>query len=97
MGTQYKENCDAVLDMKKENASALFGLLAERTAQVVFVYYLEAQEISYINPAFEQVWQHKRERFYKNPSARIDTIHLDDKAYIVQSFEDIILGKVCQS
>jgi two-component system sensor histidine kinase/response regulator len=53
--------------------------LAENIREVFWIMPPEEDEISYVSPAFEQVWGRTRESLYKNPLSWVESIHPDDR------------------
>lgn len=82
--------------MKNENGLGDLSFLEEvvaRTSQVVFAYDINAQRFTYLNPAFELVWNKTRESIYANPAALMESIHLDDKEYLTEIYRNLLRGK----
>jgi two-component system, sensor histidine kinase and response regulator len=56
-----------------------FRQLAENIREVFWIMPPEADQIPYVSPAFEQVWERTRESLYKNPISWVESIHPDDR------------------
>ena len=66
--------------------------VAERTSQVVFAYDIDSHQFTYLNPSFELVWNRTRESAYSNPSALLETIHPEDKEYLIEMYQKLLKG-----
>ncbi len=81
--------------MKKNNGLGTLRFLeeiAERSTQVVFAFNIDAQEFVYLNPSFETVWSKTRESIFANPAALLETIHPEDKDYVIDFYQNLLLG-----
>ncbi|MGB6876200.1 MAG: ATP-binding protein [Silvibacterium sp.] len=56
-----------------------FRQLAENVHEVFFVGELEPMRLSYLSPAYEEVWGRPRQEAYERPDAWIDAIHPEDR------------------
>ena len=56
-----------------------FRQLAENIREVFWIMPPEADQIPYVSPAFEQVWERTRESLYQNPISWVQSIHPDDR------------------
>jgi len=56
-----------------------FRQLAENIREVFWIMPPEADQIPYLSPAFEQVWERTRESLYQNPISWVESIHPDDR------------------
>lgn len=72
-----KEKCD-----NKE----IISELAERSDKVTFIYDPDSNHFRYLNPAFEQVWEKTRESIKKNPNILLQTVHPEDREYVMQGY-----------
>lgn len=79
-------------DTTNNHAADYLQKLAERAHKVIFVYDVEANQFIYLNPFFEQVWQQASDQFLSDPGALIETVHPEDKAYVIKVYEDILHG-----
>jgi two-component system sensor histidine kinase VicK len=66
--------------------------LTENIDQVVFAYQVEAQKFSYLNPAFEQVFQLTRQSI--NASQLLQMVHPEDLEYVQEVYEDLLKGEI---
>ncbi|MGE5304440.1 MAG: PAS domain S-box protein [Alphaproteobacteria bacterium] len=70
-----------------------FRLLAENIDRVFWFAELEPDRVSYVSPAFEQLWGMPVERLYENPHLWIEMIHPEDRSNAEQAFEDWVTGR----
>jgi two-component system sensor histidine kinase/response regulator len=56
-----------------------FRQLAENIREVFWIMPPEADQIPYVSPAFEQVWERTRESLYQNPISWVESIHTEDR------------------
>ncbi|MGD0133960.1 MAG: PAS domain S-box protein [Bryobacteraceae bacterium] len=56
-----------------------FRQLAENIREVFWIMPPEADQIPYVSPAFEQVWERTRESLYQNPISWVESIHPEDR------------------
>ncbi|WIV66525.1 PAS domain S-box protein [Natrialbaceae archaeon AArc-T1-2] len=64
-----------------------FRQLAENLEQVVWMSTPEKDEMLYVNPAYEEVWDRSREQLYENPDAFLEAIHPDDRDRVRASLD----------
>jgi len=66
----------------------------ELTSKISEVYWITElspiEKIVYISPAFETIWGIEREEVYKNPRIWIDSIHEEDREYVLQTFNTFL-------
>ncbi|WP_224997423.1 PAS domain-containing sensor histidine kinase [Cesiribacter sp. SM1] len=83
--------------MHKDNALGALSFLeevAERTSQVVFGYDIASNRFIYLNPSFEVVWNKTRESVYANPAVLLEAVHPEDKAFIRDTYQKLLMGTV---
>ena len=66
-----------------------FRQLAESIREVFFIWSLNAFELLYVSPAFEQIWGMSPVSLYENPRLWIEMIHPEDQKHI----EDTLLAE----
>lgn len=71
-------------------SEARFRQLAENTQDVFWVMECNPDKITYVNPAFENLWGFTAEAIYKDPWLWLKAIHPDDREYTKQKFIDWI-------
>jgi two-component system, OmpR family, sensor histidine kinase VicK len=74
------------------NSINFFEGLVTNTDKIVFAFDINAESFLYLNPAFEKIWNKSIEDVAANPSDLISTIHPEDRAYVLDSFREIING-----
>jgi two-component system, OmpR family, sensor histidine kinase VicK len=65
--------------------------LMEGIDQVVFIYETASNQFSYLNPAFEQVFQRQRESI--QPLSLLEIVHPEDQEYVREVYEDLLKGE----
>jgi PAS domain S-box-containing protein len=65
-----------------EASEEKFRQLAENIQQVFWIRNLEATEMLYVSPAYEQVWGRTRKELYANPAAWTESVHPEDRERI---------------
>jgi PAS domain S-box-containing protein len=69
----------------KAMADTWFKQIAENLNDVFYIISFDAQQVHYINPAYEKVWGRSCASLYEKPLSFIDAIHPDDQAGIADS------------
>ncbi|GAA4299922.1 PAS domain-containing sensor histidine kinase [Nibribacter koreensis] len=67
--------------------------ILEKTRRLVFSFDVDAGIFTYLNSAFEQVWNHTREQLYTNPSLFLDSIHPEDKDFLLAEIQELLNGE----
>ena len=70
-----------------------FEQAANRTDKVYFVYDIEANHFLYLNSAFEQLWEKSIEEISTKPESLIDSVHTEDRRYLVETYHEILNGE----
>jgi len=79
---------------EKLNASEQkFRHIAENIREIFFIQDSQSQNLTYISPAFEDVWGISCENLYLNPSLWIERIHPEDREEIKQYFDHPLAHK----
>ncbi len=75
------------------NTFNYFNELAENIHQLIFAYLVEENELIYLSPAFEKIWNRSIERAKANPSSLIESIHPDDRKYLYRCYQQLLKGE----
>ena len=62
-------------------------LFAETIQDVFWMATPDIGETIYVSPAYEKIWGRSRESLYCSPASFIDSIHLEDRARVVETLE----------
>ncbi|MGK9475616.1 ATP-binding protein [Melioribacter sp. OK-6-Me] len=83
---EMKKLNQKLTDLSKElyESERKFRELAENLEDVIWLQ--EGRKFLYINPAYERVWESKRDDLYKSANDFIDKIHPDDKREMIKDF-----------
>jgi two-component system sensor histidine kinase VicK len=65
--------------------------LTEQIDQVVFAFQVEAQQFSYLNPSFEQVFGLKRKSV--DAAQLLQMVHGEDQEYVTEVYQDLLKGE----
>ncbi|NJR76692.1 MAG: PAS domain S-box protein [Scytonema sp. CRU_2_7] len=77
-----RKRTEIVLKQSEER----FRQIAENIQDVFWVLDFVKQQLIYISPAYERIWQRKRENLYVAPTEWIDSLHPDDKERVLATF-----------
>jgi two-component system sensor histidine kinase VicK len=75
------------------NLFKYFKELSEHTDNIIFAYQVERTKFSFLNPAFEKVWNISIDKAISNPALLIEAVHPDDKGFIINSYKELLQGK----
>lgn len=75
------------------NTYNYFKEFSDHISQVIFAYHVEAKQLTYLSPSFEQVWEKSIETAKSDPSAILETIHPEDKDYLKRCYEQLVVGE----
>jgi PAS domain S-box-containing protein len=64
-----------------------FRLIADRIDEVIYLAEPDFSEVSYVNPAYEDVWGRSVAELYEDPTAFVDGIDERDRAAFEETFE----------
>ena len=70
---------DRITAPEQLNQDQLFQQLTDNIRQVFWIASHEKNELYYVSPAYEEIWQRSRQQLYENPDSFIDSIHPDDR------------------
>src|SRR5690606_40804101 len=70
-----------------------FQQLFDRNSKIFFAYHVESNQFSYINSAFEKVWDLPLEKALSNPVTLLEGLHPADKGFIIDSYKALLQGK----
>lgn len=77
----------------KANTFKYFNELSEHTSKAIFAYHVESNEFSYLNSSFEQIWNKSLESAKSKPASLLETVHPEDKDFIINSYKQLLKGK----
>jgi PAS domain S-box-containing protein len=78
---------------RREKAEALraseeqFRQLADNIHELFFVISPEPFQVTYLSPAYDQIWGRSRQEVYDRPMAWVESIHPEDRGVIASIFE----------
>ena len=84
------------LNIVNKNNSFIFKYfqeLSEETPCIYFAYNVEANEFSYLNSAFEKVWNKTVDNAKSNPASLLKDIHPEDKGNLQNSYKQLLQGE----
>ena len=71
-----------------------FRELAENIREVFYIYEQDMHQISYISPAYMEIWGRTCESLYQEPKSIWDNVHPEDKDRVMRSLEKKSRGEV---
>lgn len=81
------------MEQSLRETEAKFGQLAENVTEVVWISSPELDEFHYVNPAYEEVWNHSLETLYERPRSFLGRIHPDDRRRVAETISDRSRGE----
>jgi len=90
--TQQKQTLLALGDREEQ-----FRQLAENIREVFFVVTPNPPQVTYISPAYEQIWGRSREELLERADAWIESVHDEDRPRVIDYFLSTISGKQAES
>ncbi len=73
-----------------------FRQLAENIPQVFFLKDAHLNNMLYVSPAYERIWEQECESLYQKPLSFLDAIHPDDRQMVMDGLADQKQGKQVQ-
>jgi len=70
----------------------VFKNLMRRTSKVFFCVDVETASITFLSAAFSYIWNRTRESVLANPSIILETIHPDDKEFLLKEYRELLRG-----
>lgn len=70
----------------------IFKKLLSRSSKVLFSYDVDTASITYLNGAFSHLWNRKRESVLNNPAIILETVHPEDRDYLVKEYHELLNG-----
>lgn len=75
------------------NALPFFDEAIKLTDKIFFAFDIDSNKFLYLNPAVEQVCTIPARELSNNPAKLIETIHADDRDFLIQTYYEVIKGK----
>ena len=69
-----------------------FRQLADNVREVFFILTSEPLQVSYLSPAYEEIWGRPRQEVYDWPPAWIELVHADDRERVSAYYERCLQG-----
>ena len=79
-------------DQSLSSSERHFRQLAENINEVFWVSELDPRKITYVSPAYENVWGRTAQSLYENANSFIDAIHPEDRQRVAESLPKTRLG-----
>jgi two-component system sensor histidine kinase VicK len=80
--------------MKQTDAplhASILAQVAELATQVYFIYEVEAQQLRYLNPAVERLWQLSPQTLLADPERILTMVHPEDQVLLREQYEALLL------
>jgi two-component system, sensor histidine kinase and response regulator len=84
-----RKRAEAALRASEEQ----FREIAENIREVFFVSLPAPDRVTYVSPAYEEIWGRSRQQIYERPDAWIDSIYVEDRERIARSFQESQTGQ----
>ncbi|PRY05015.1 two-component system sensor histidine kinase VicK [Pontibacter ummariensis] len=78
--------------MDESSNYQVFEELIRQTGKVLFSYDVDSGSFTHLNTAFPYLWNRTRESVLANPSIILDTVHPDDRDYLVKEYRELLDG-----
>ncbi len=81
------------VDERKRSAQALrqselrFRQLADNIREAFYLVAVEASQLLYVSPGYEDIWGRSCASLYDNPRSWLDAVHPDDQARVIQGLK----------
>jgi two-component system cell cycle sensor histidine kinase/response regulator CckA len=72
-----------------------FRLIAETVDEIFWMYDVEKEVATYLNPAFDRIWGFPKERTIDDPDYFLNSVHPEDRKQVNSAIESIRAGKPC--
>lgn len=77
------------MEERYPNHTQILENLAKRANEVIFVFDQEKMKFTYVNPAFEHLWQLTIDSVNDNPLLLAEKIHPEDREYVSETYYNI--------
>lgn len=82
-------------ESQQRRSETRFRQIAETIQEVFWIVSPDWNQIIYINPAYEQVWQKGVETLYREPYSWLETIVPDDRQKVLDYLEQLKRERIC--
>src|SRR5580704_19227764 len=92
---QRNSSADSVGKLAEEKllrSEEQFRHLADNIREVFFIVSPDPPRMTYISPAYDEIWGRSREELYVRPAAWIESVHPDDRGRVGESFGKSLQG-----
>lgn len=69
-----------------------FQELSEETANIFFVYNVEANKFSFLSSTFEEILNMPIDSAKSNPASLLNAVHPEDKDFLIKSYKQLLKG-----
>jgi two-component system, OmpR family, sensor histidine kinase VicK len=78
--------------MNEQRNYEIFKKLINKTGKVLFSFDADASRLTFLSHSFSQIWRRPPESVIANPELILQTIHPDDRDYLVTEYEELLSG-----
>jgi len=82
-----------IQEAQLQESESRFRQLAENIHQVFYLTDTTKQELLYISPSYETIWQRSRESIYAQPASYVDAVLETDRPLVMQAYQDQLEGQ----
>jgi PAS domain S-box-containing protein len=79
-------------EVELQQSEQKFRQFAENIHEVLWMTNVDASEMLYLSPAYEQIWGRSCESLYANPKSFLEAIHPEDKQRVIANFKHSATG-----
>ncbi len=89
IGTKMDITDRKILEEKLQESEEKFRKIANAISTVFWMISSDWKKVTYVSPAFEDIYEYKCEEIYRNPKLLIKIIHTDDKRRVLSFIKNL--------
>ena len=78
--------------MDEQRNYEVFKKLINRTGKIIFSFDVDAGKLLFLNNTFSHIWRRTPESVFANPHLILQSIHPDDRTYMISEYEALLSG-----
>ncbi|HVA93456.1 MAG TPA: diguanylate cyclase [Candidatus Dormibacteraeota bacterium] len=86
---------EAIQEQVEENlrqSQEQFRQLADNIREVFYIITLDPRRVTYVSPAYEEIWGRPRKECYERPEAWMESVHPEDRESLGSFYAQVIQG-----
>jgi two-component system sensor histidine kinase VicK len=80
--------------MARSHTFRFLDRLAQQSHQVIFSYQVPDNQFTFVNAAFEQIWEIPMQELLQDPLLAIASVHPDDLSFLQENYQELISGTI---